>query len=73
LAENKDGIFPYEDVMKIIDGRQMVDSHGDREMPIWGWHFRAEARDSNALLPVEPQVKKRVSNLAHYIATLQSN
>ncbi len=73
LAANNDGIFPYQEVMNIIDGRQMIESHDVREMPIWGWHFRAEAKDSNALLPVEPQVKKRVSNLAHYIATLQSN
>ncbi len=73
LAANNEGIFPYQDVIKIIDGRQMIESHDVREMPIWGWHFRAEAKDRNALLPVEPQVKKRVSNLAHYIATLQSN
>jgi len=72
LAANNDGIFPYREVIEIIDGRQMIESHSVREMPIWGWHFWAEARDSNTLLPIEPQVKNRVSNLANYIATLQS-
>jgi len=73
LSSDNGGIFPFGEILEIIDGRRMIPSHGIREMPIWGWQFRQEAMDSKALLPAERQVSNRISNLAHYIATLQSN
>ncbi|HEY7244073.1 MAG TPA: cytochrome c [Xanthobacteraceae bacterium] len=40
LAKNNDGVFPYEMVYQMIDGRNTtVPSHGTREMPIWGYRF----------------------------------
>jgi len=40
LAKNNNGVFPYDRVFQMIDGRNStVASHGTREMPIWGYRF----------------------------------
>jgi mono/diheme cytochrome c family protein len=40
LAKNNNGVFPYNMVYEIIDGRNLtISSHGTREMPIWGYRF----------------------------------
>jgi mono/diheme cytochrome c family protein len=40
LAKNNDGVFPYDMVYQVIDGRNStIPSHGTREMPVWGYRF----------------------------------
>jgi cytochrome c553 len=40
LAKNNNGVFPYNTVYEMIDGRNLsIASHGTREMPIWGYRF----------------------------------
>jgi len=40
LAKNNNGVFPYNMVYEMIDGRNStISSHGTREMPIWGYRF----------------------------------
>jgi len=40
LAKNNNGVFPYDMVYQVIDGRNStISSHGTREMPIWGYRF----------------------------------
>jgi hypothetical protein len=40
LAKNNNGVFPYNTVYEMIDGRNSsIASHGSREMPIWGYRF----------------------------------
>jgi hypothetical protein len=40
LAKNNNGVFPYNMVYEMIDGRNStIASHGTREMPIWGYRF----------------------------------
>ncbi len=36
LARNNAGHFPFLRVLEMIDGRNMVEVHGNREMPVWG-------------------------------------
>jgi mono/diheme cytochrome c family protein len=36
LAKKNNGVFPLSAVYEAIDGRNAVESHGTREMPIWG-------------------------------------
>jgi mono/diheme cytochrome c family protein len=42
LAERNGGVFPFERVFRIIDGREAVEGHGTRDMPVWGRTFRRE-------------------------------
>jgi mono/diheme cytochrome c family protein len=36
LALGNNGVFPEDRLVRIIDGRQMVRTHGDSDMPVWG-------------------------------------
>jgi mono/diheme cytochrome c family protein len=39
LAERNGGIFPQSAVNEKIDGRQEVEAHGLRDMPVWGYRY----------------------------------
>lgn len=60
LAKNNNGMFPYDTVYKIIDGRNStITSHGTREMPIWGYRIgpREAFRFKNRILAVIDYLK----------------
>jgi mono/diheme cytochrome c family protein len=63
LAKNNNGVFPYDTVYQMIDGRNTtVVSHGTREMPVWGYRFG----------PVQAyRFKSRVLAVIDYLRTLQ--
>ena len=63
LAKNNNGVFPYDTVYQMIDGRNStVASHGTREMPIWGYRFG----------PVQAyRFKARVLAVIEYLKTVQ--
>ena len=63
LAENNNGVFPYDTVYQMIDGRNStVASHGTREMPIWGYRFG----------PVEAyRFKARILAVIDYLKSIQ--
>ncbi len=63
LAKNNNGVFPYDRVFQMIDGRNsIVVSHGTREMPIWGYRFGP---------PQAYRFKARVVAVIDYIKSLQ--
>jgi mono/diheme cytochrome c family protein len=39
LAERNGGVFPFDHVTALIDGRNMVPGHGTRDMPVWGQRY----------------------------------
>lgn len=45
IAKRNGGVFPAQRVYEIIDGRQAVEAHGPRTMPVWGQDYRKEAPD----------------------------
>ena len=36
LATRNGGQFPFEETIRIIDGRSTIRAHGDSDMPVWG-------------------------------------
>ncbi|MGZ4975355.1 MAG: c-type cytochrome [Limisphaerales bacterium] len=41
LAKSNNGVFPYNRVYEMVDGRNStISSHGTREMPVWGTDSR---------------------------------
>jgi mono/diheme cytochrome c family protein len=61
LAKNNNGVFPFDRIYQMIDGRNTsVGSHGTREMPIWGYRFGpAQAfRFKNRMLAVIEYLKR---------------
>ena len=43
LSKKNNGVFPVDRVYAVIDGREMVTSHGDRDMPAWGNRYSADS------------------------------
>lgn len=67
LARENDGEFPFERVLKRIDGREKVRGHGPSDMPVWGTAFLQVDKDAS-----EEDVQNKVLSLAHYIRSLQA-
>ncbi len=74
LSKKNNGVFPFNTVYQIIDGRTEIKSHGSREMPIWGLAFKSEASpyfekispyDNSAI------VRSRILALTEYLHRIQ--
>ncbi len=72
LSERNGGVFPRERLRAIIDGREALKNHGDREMPAWGVWFKIEAEeDLGGAEGDEGTVQRRITGLIDYLETLQ--
>lgn len=74
LAKKNNGVFPFDLVYQIIDGRKEIKSHGSREMPIWGAAFKGETSvyfEQNSPYSSESIVRSRILALTEYLHRLQ--
>ncbi|RIA55818.1 c-type cytochrome [Dichotomicrobium thermohalophilum] len=71
IAQKNDGIFPYARIFRIIDGRETVRAHGETNMPVWGYSFRAGADAPKEASAREEFVSGQIAALAFYLATIQ--
>jgi mono/diheme cytochrome c family protein len=39
IAARRSGDFPFAGLARLIDGREPIQAHGSREMPVWGAAF----------------------------------
>ena len=67
LSERNNGKFPSNHVTAVIEGRDGVDAHGTREMPIWGSLFRSLESGANPNI----QAELRIHNLTKYVESIQ--
>ncbi len=65
LAEKNGGKYPAMKVSAVIRGDQMMPSHGSKEMPVWGNLFWSMSGGHSS------EVQHRVTNLNHYLESLQ--
>ena len=77
LQKNNGGVFPFDRVYQVIDGRKEVIVHGPRTMPVWGNVYRAES--DKAYGPALEQyfaddglVRARILALTEYVSRLQA-
>ena len=63
IAQRNNGVFPSERVYQIIDGRQIVKTHGASQMPIWGDAFAKSTSGTDAAA-VAAKIKALVEHLA---------
>ncbi len=61
------GEFPYERVMKRIDGREDVAAHGKSDMPIWGDALQVARGGAD-----EDETEGKIAALTHYLWTIQA-
>jgi len=79
LSESNFGVFPFARVYDVIDGRFEVETHGKREMPVWGDVFQPAASSTQSrVFPYEVSkelaesiVRARILALIDYVFTLQ--
>jgi mono/diheme cytochrome c family protein len=73
LSNANGGVFPYQRVYEIIDGRLVVAAHGPRDMPIWGARYLAESAGYYMDVPYDPEafVRTRVAALVDYVYRIQ--
>ena len=72
IAERRNGAFPYQELMQMIDGRNAERQPGPHgtSMPVWGDRFML---DSGSAYPVENEINTlgRISSLVDYLYSLQ--
>ena len=66
ILKRNQGVFPAEQVFRIIDGRTKVPGHGGPDMPVWGDVF-TKAIDASG----PDAVKARIDALVAYLETIQ--
>ena len=72
IAKKNNGVFPLNAVYEIIDGRNPVEAHGTREMPIWG--FRYMPSPYEAVSPsgaTESGIRVRILAIVDYLNRIQ--
>lgn len=74
LAKKNGGVFPFERVYGVIDGRQSVKGHGTRDMPIWGRDYQVKAAEHYVDVPYDPEVyvRGKILALIDYLNRLQA-
>jgi mono/diheme cytochrome c family protein len=66
LSKNNGGKYPALKVTSSIRGESATPAHGSKDMPVWGALFWTLSSGH------EGEVQQRVSNLTHYIESLQA-
>ena len=76
LQKNNGGIFPVNQLYKMIDGTEEVRIHGPREMPTWGYRFFSRNwNDEEANWTDEDNreyARTRILALIEYLSTIQA-
>ena len=65
LSLKNNGVFPSERVHRIIEGRD-IESHGDRDMPIWGDVFKVQSDR-----PSREVTQKRIDAIVAFLESIQ--
>lgn len=74
LAKANGGKYPFMKVFETIDGRNVVKTHGEGPMPIWGDRYKVEAGETGGSIPRGSDaeyVRGRILELTYYLQTLQ--
>lgn len=66
LSLSNNGKFPFDKVYRIVDGRQMLNSHKRFAMPFWGIYLQKQGTHES-----EAAVKQRITEIVRYIETIQ--
>ncbi len=72
LTERHKGVFPYDYIYGVIDGRLAVRAHGSRDMPVWGTYFSEQHRGAKARDPAtDLSTEQKIRALVDHIRELQ--
>jgi mono/diheme cytochrome c family protein len=73
LAKKNNGIFPFEAIYEVIDGRKEVAAHGPRDMPIWGNRFGPNVAQTFLVPGFDPEtmIRMRILVIMDYLNRIQ--
>jgi mono/diheme cytochrome c family protein len=74
LSRDNKGVYPFDRVLKTIDGTVEVKAHGTRQMPVWGRVFRQQSSIYlDTFPPADPDsaARSRMLALTEYLYRLQ--
>ena len=75
ITKKFNGQFPTQHIYRVIDGRDMINPHGDKQMPIWGYRYTSEAHElaSSVRHDVDTRalVFGRIMSLVGYLESIQ--
>ena len=72
LSSRNRGIFPRERLARVIDGREQIPAHQDREMPVWGDLFKLEGEEAfTGRSEEEARIHRRIDDLLDVLEGLQ--
>jgi mono/diheme cytochrome c family protein len=66
INQRNGGTFPTDRIYRIIDGREEVLAHGDREMPVWGQVFLDKTAD-------EKETRQKIDHLVLFLQSIQQS
>ena len=69
ISRRYDG-FPAARIREIIDGRGLIDAHGTRTMPVWGYEFWVE---EGADVTAQRAVRDAINKLVEHLRSVQRN
>jgi len=65
MSKKNKGVFPFERIAKLVDGRETARAHGSPDMPAWGDAFqKTSGTDAET-------VDQAIRQLTHFIWSLQ--
>lgn len=76
LSKKNNGVFPAARVSAVIDGREAVKAHGDRDMPAWGNRYTSDsikAAEYYMDVPYDAEMfsRARILSLIDYLNRMQ--
>ena len=77
ITKQYSGVYPADEVYRVINGLKMIDPHGSREMPVWGPRYWESAGERSASVPhdvdMQAMVHGRITALVQYIESIQAD
>jgi mono/diheme cytochrome c family protein len=76
IEKRNAGVFPFDRIYEVIDGREAIAAHGPRDMPVWGDRYSADAAGLTfgfgTPKDLESFVRGRIIALIGYVYSLQA-
>lgn len=70
IAARNKGVFPADEVYKIIDGQADLRAHGPRHMPVWGYEFFGDDADDES---AHREATLKIDQVLSYLRSIQRN
>ena len=71
IARNNGGEFPTELIIQLVDGRETVQGHGLKEMPVWGDAFQKSLQPSWTEESDDDRAKRKIIEVVAFVESIQ--